>query len=806
MERHAWAKSHSKRISIPYAYVYLTYREIKLSLVTESKVYVPQQLPEFNNSKPKLDGSVEQRYVQPLVPKPRMMAEEAKVKNTFREQAVLHRFDTNGSGLNRAKRDASVYHQKTPTGQVLEKEATATKSALDEWAKKNAISPDGPPVDTAQHVDDFEAVADRSEGDALLATATSQKMQALTEADLSNPSPQVVVPKKSTLYPWMLQVSAAFTNRILRDWTVDNKVDPASLRYDTLTNTFHAKTLDGKELSFTKSEFSSEFPEYKEALDPIIDVAKVVAPKGRVQLQKYPEGSAGLDLIQSFYGLDPNEKSLEKIHEIAKELHHGEFPNATQNTLPGVTEVVKHRVAMEQKEKSYVNKLAPEVEHRPDELDFETSDANDTIAASTGEIMANLDQVSLNGPTPLIDIPPKSSLTPWLQQVNAAFGNKILMDWADNYDVKLDTLKYDPSLMLFGVQTLEGKTLNFTAEEFAQQYPKYRDGLTPIIDVAKVVSPAGGVILQRYPDNKAGLDLVLSFYGLDPTEKNIEKVNQTGNELLSRHAFAPNVEVKERNQQTLSEQQQALQARETEFTDRLNSPTEIYPLSPKEQRQFPEAKIVESTADAMLKLDESNKDGSSAYINISEDSKLYPWYEQVAGAFNNDVINEWASKFNIDRNSFTYDAAAGVFHAKKYEGKELSYTPEQFSKKFPKFSNALEPIVDVAKVVAPNGGVVSGYFSEDTAPLSLVLNFFGVDIKGKSVEEIHEMARTLNKERKFPDQPALPDRSEQALESQQKKLEALNNEYYEKTYGGQTEFQGIELSEHGGVLVPNNSR
>ncbi|UII71643.1 hypothetical protein LVW35_00240 [Pseudomonas sp. HN11] len=770
-----------------------------MTVVRESKNYVPLLMPGPDSNTPKSEGVPEQRFVQPLTPKSRMTAEETKAKDTFRKQVLIHHEHANSAGPSRRKRDASVYHQKTPIGQALEKEATEIKKAQTEWEKKYGNIPGDPSMTTAQHISDFDAVFDRYEGDALLAHETSKTMKAQTGDDLRGPSPQVVVPGKSTIYPFKLQVSAAFTNRILRDWTVDNKIDSASLRYDTSTNVFHAKTLDGKDLSYTPSEFASNFPSYKEALDPIVEIAKVVAPKGGVQLQKYPEGSASLDLILSFYGLDPSEKSLDKYHEIANKLkEEGEFPSAAQQKLPVVADVAKYRAAMEQKERAYVSTLAPEVESRPD-FDFETFDAESTIAKATGNVMAKMDQADLYESTPLIDIPQQSKLFPWLQQINAAFDNKILTAWAENYDADLNTLNYSSSLKMFSVRTINGETLTFTAEEFDKLYPKYSGGLAPITDVANVVAPEGGVRLKKYPDNKAGLDLVQSFYGLDPTERNIAKINEMGRKLATEQEFDRQPEIKERSPQALAEQQQALQTKEAKYAENLNKPVGTYPPTPKEMREMAETKVAIAAADKMGSLTEADKSGQDINIEVPPETKLHPWLQSINSAFKTGTLLVWAEEYKMDPASFRYDTTTGKFHASTLDGGSFEYTPEEFSEKFPRFNQSLTPIVEVAKVVAPKGGVILKQSPEGIAPLDLVLGFYGVNLKEQALEKTHEMAEAIKHGKAFPVPSDLPDRGKEALKKQsqiQDHAEEFSN------WGNNTHIAIESDGRGGGVKVP----
>ena len=771
-----------------------------MSVITQSRISLLPQMFVSSNDTARSNEAVEKTYTQPSARKKRNTSEEVMAKNHFRQQSLAHRLNLEGPDPSKEGIRPSVYLQKTPTGQKLQQEATVTKVAFDEWAKAHGAVQDGAPLNTAQSIDSLEAVFDRYEGDDLLATATSQKMLVLEQADLNGPSPQVVVPKKSTLYPWKLQVSAAFTNRILSDWAVAYKVDPDSLRYDTSTKIFHVKTLEGKGLSFTPSEFASQYPTYKQAIDPIVDVAKVVAPKGGVELKKYPADSASLDLILSFYRLDPNEKSLDKIHETAKELHHNGFPNASiEGAMPSVAEVAKHRDAMEQKEWAYIRTLAHEEEPFVGP-DFENFEADSAIAKSVGDEMAKMDSARLHGPTPQIDIHPKSSLFPWLQQVNAAFDNNILKDWAENYDINLSTLKYAPSMKWFGVQTVDGEHLSFTAEGFAKTYPKYSAGLEPIVEVANVVAPGKGVVLEKSPDNKAGLDLVQSFYGLDPEERNIEKINDAGRKLAESQEFGRQPEIKERSQQALSEIQQSLQAKEAKYRENLSRPAGTYPASPKEVRAMAEAEIAESTADAMLRLTEDNKYGEGITIKVPEQSKLDPWLFSIDRAFQTLALLDWATEYKIDPASLSYDTSAGKIRANTLAGQTVEYTTAEFATEFKKYSQALTPLVEVAKVVAPKGGVTLKHSPEGSAPLDVVLGFYGLNPKEQYIKKTHEIAEVIKREKTFPEQPDSPDRSKKALYKQNEIQRTADSEYL---YRDDKPMIAIEYNGAGaGVIVP----
>lgn len=771
-----------------------------MSVVTQSRISLLPQMFVSSNDTARSNEAVEKTYTQPSARKKRSTPEEVTAKSNFRQQSLTHRLNLENPYPSREEVLPSVFLQRTPTGQKLQQEAESTKGAFEEWAKAHGAVQDGPPLSATQHIDSLQAVFARYDGDALLATATSQKMKALEEVDLNYPSPQVVVPKESTLYPWKLQVSAAFTNRILSDWAVAYKVDPDSLRYDTSTNIFHAKTPEGKVLSYTPSEFASQYPAYKQALDPIVDVATVVAPKGGVELKKYPADSASLDLILSFYGLDPNEKSLDKIHETAKKLHRDDFPNVSiEGAMPSVAEVAKHRDAMEQKERAYIGKLEHEEEPFVG-LDLERYDADSVIAKSAGDEMAKMDNARLRGFTPQIDIHPKSSLFPWLQQVNAAFDNNILKDWAENYDINLSNLKYSPSMKLFGVQTVDGENLTFTAEEFAKTYAKYSDGLEPIVEVANVVAPGKEVILGKSPDNKAGLDLVQSFYGLDPNERNIEKINDAGRKLSSEQEFGRQPEIKERSQQALSEQKQSMQAKEAKYRENLSRPVGTYPASPKEVRAMAETEIAESTADAMLRLTEDNKYGEGITIKVPEQSKLYPWLFPIDHAFQTLALLDWATEYKIDPASFSYDTSAGKIRANTLAGQTVEYTTAEFATEFKKYSQALTPIVEVAKVVAPKGGVTLKQSPEGSAPLDVVLGFYGLNPKEQYIKKTHEIAKVIKREKTFPEQPDSPDRSKKALDKQSEIQRTADSEYY---YKDDNPMNLIESNGRGGgVTVP----
>ena len=159
------------------------------------------------------------------------------------------------------------------------------------------------------------------------------------------------------------------------------------------------------------------------------------------------------------------------------------------------------------------------------------------VSKNVADAMLAQTQESLTGEAPLVDIPQDATLSKWNDQVNSAFRNLLLETWAELENVDPASLRYDTSTGMLHAKTHDGASVSFHKDNFSPNRPEFRDALLPIIAVGNVVAPEGGAVLRPAPVDKAPLDMVQSFYGVDSKETDIEKVHARARELLERKEF-----------------------------------------------------------------------------------------------------------------------------------------------------------------------------------------------------------------------------------------------------------------------------
>ena len=355
-------------------------------------------------------------------------------------------------------------------------------------------------------LDDLDQQNRQLEGDKVLAKSTLSAM--LNERET------VVMEGNSSIAPWKRHIDNLFDNPMINNWCRQSGIEPSSLYYDTTTQTLHGKGTNGVAVSFGKDDPVSHIPLYRDLLLPFAEAAKVVAPNGGVNLRKTSSDTVALDLVKSFYGVDvPGPGSPDFEAKLRAFSDRGEFEELPDSLFRSQEELDIQRQALEIYNRP-PNRPA-DVEHYANELHDDLDNyakkaqAEIDLCTSVADAMLNMTEETLGQKSPIIDIPEHATIRPWSNLVNRAMTNEILDDWLTLNKISPDDCSFDTSTQKLHV-TLNGEEVSYTKEEFEEKFPRFKHALDPVIDVAKVVAPEGGIRLRASTADKAPLDLVLS--------------------------------------------------------------------------------------------------------------------------------------------------------------------------------------------------------------------------------------------------------------------------------------------------------
>ncbi len=179
-----------------------------------------------------------------------------------------------------------------------------------------------------------------------------------------------------------------------------------------------------------------------------------------------------------------------------------------------------------------------------------------TVIANT---MSGLKDSDLENPSPMVDIPKNSTFGKWLDETKNAFTNKLLIDWAAERNIDPSSLSYDTGKKVLYGKTMDNEAVSFTEEDLPNRFSLHYDMLTPVEDVAHKMDPAGsGVLLSAGQTDKAPLDRVLNFYGLNIDNKDISSVHQAAKDLSDNDSFPEVAGLPDRSAEELTNQKEAI--------------------------------------------------------------------------------------------------------------------------------------------------------------------------------------------------------------------------------------------------------
>ncbi|WP_419794343.1 hypothetical protein MYA83_29905 [Pseudomonas palleroniana] len=347
---------------------------------------------------------------------------------------------------------------------------------------------------------------------------------------------------------------------------------------------------------------------------------------------------------------------------------------------------------------------------------------------------------------PMIDVNQNTTIRGWLDQLRNAFSSNILKKWYETNEITPGSLSYDSKYQNVQFVRNDGRTLSMSLEQFYERYPTARQGLEPVIDACKKLAPEGSdVAFTAWPQGKAPLDVIQNFYGIKPPETK-EASTAWGKELQKIKAFPEHTLNLPENDWALSRQQRRLQNINEGFVtqpkyvveyessaDQLHRDLNAWPLKHKNPADY---KLSQSIGDIMSTMTEDAFTKPLPEITVEKGTSFYRWIGVINQAFENKALTEWAKKNNA--REFSFDPETRTFHA-TVGNESKSYTADEFDKQFPAYSGALDPLNDVAKVVAPfQTGIKLRPIKDDKVPVDMLLSFYGLKSMREILVETHE--------------------------------------------------------------------
>lgn len=380
-----------------------------------------------------------------------------------------------------------------------------------------------------------------------------------------------------------------------------------------------------------------------------------------------------------------------------------------------------------------------------------------------------------------IEVNKDSSLYPWLSQINSAFDNKQLNKWCEEHNIDKNSLSFS-SGGWFSARDKNDNYYGFPSGEFAKRYPTVANALTPLAQLAEVLDPKSeglGLKPNTSEQGQTTIALVLSFYGL--TKKSgylLDK--QLGSDLMKNAEFPEGYIRPPASDNEFARQKNVLQAVNWGYRLDVESPAnslqnDLDHYAEQIKYEKGDNKLSQIIAEKMATLQEDDLTKPSPMIPVPAGSALRRWTDLRDSAFNNQPLQEWSVKYAA--RDFRYDPSTEKFYA-TVGGEAKNFTPSEFTSQYPDYADALNPLIEVSKVLAPSAsGIELTPAQFGHAPLDVVLNFYGLDPANKDLSNIHKIAQDLKNNQKFFEQPYTNIHNDQAYEKQMDNLEAVNNKF-----------------------------
>lgn len=400
-------------------------------------------------------------------------------------------------------------------------------------------------------------------GDSLLAAKLSTAMLKLKEGDLRTPLPILDIPKESTLGKWLEHTNNAFMNKALASWAKENNLDPRSLSYDSGKQELYGKTPDNQVKTFTRKERPAEDSLHGLAFEPLDAISKIMDPSGHGMLFSIaPTDKAPLAYVQQFYGLNVNNNNLSSINLVAEDISENEsFPQtpASPGRSDGALLNEQNRIAwinddFDAREKALKH---AQIGKR---IAAQTNPVGDSqLATALSTAMSGLTESDLSKPLPMVDIPKDSTFGKWMEQTNRAFMNKALVNWAEENNLDPQSLSYDSAKGEFSGRTPGNEVKTFTQGERPSVYSLHALAFDPVEELSTIMDPSGrGVMLSIAPTDKAPLDRVQRFYGLDVNNNDLPSIHQVAKEIAENKSFPPTPGSPDRGDEALLDAQDSI--------------------------------------------------------------------------------------------------------------------------------------------------------------------------------------------------------------------------------------------------------
>lgn len=411
---------------------------------------------------------------------------------------------------------------------------------------------------------------------------------------------------------------------------------------------------------------------------------------------------------------------------------------------------------------------------------------------------AMLEQKDIDGPSPLIDIPKDSTLSGWLAHLRNAFNNGPLKFWADNNNVDLKTLSYNPSLKKIEFQTRDGSGFSVPVVTFNKRYPTARDAITPLVEAGDKLVPKGSnARLAAWPEHKAPLDVVQGFYGIQPP-KDLEASHEWGKRLEKDKEFPEHTTNPPHNDWLLERQQRKLEGinkgfetrpkYEVEYessADQLHGDLKAFVLKEKNPADY---QLYQSVADTLQAMKAQDMDKPMPEVSVEGDTSFKRWMDLNNMAFKNVPLTEWAKKH--DAKDFSYDPTTETFHA-TVAGEPKKFTVDEFKKQYPEFSDALKPLIEVGKVIAPVGsGLQLKPLKDDKAPIDMLLEFYEIQKPDNTLESFHDTGKKLKEHQVGFSETSSWRSGDENFEHSRSIVEKTNTDFLDSARRGVIEYSG----------------
>ncbi len=348
------------------------------------------------------------------------------------------------------------------------------------------------------------------------------------------------IPEYSTFNLARQHLLKALTGTVFTAFAQENELDPTSVLINPVSGEL-VGTVKGVITTFDMNDVSGWSDVWTEIKDAVRQMAA-----GAADPITYPsDNTAPLYQVMAFYN--------EPLPHQEDTRNNGWEQRQLTNTLTRVGEMIQNNgfkalisplpsdpdcVAVQQRQRGMAQQLArttlspspmealaanvkatlPAQAASVDSTEDLLASAERDLAVTVHRVMLELKVRPAQAATSIVQpIPANSLFGQWHAYLIKALNGSGFTEWASEQDIDLTSLRYDPADRAL-IGKIKGVDLRFTANDFAQKYPKHFDALAPVLAAAQAFARPGQPITLPHA-NISGVPYqwVANFYNLSDT-------------------------------------------------------------------------------------------------------------------------------------------------------------------------------------------------------------------------------------------------------------------------------------------------